>query len=196
MTSKRNKVTQNTANMEKRDSDETTSILNAIEQMKQEFLNPIKKSMERLENHVSENTNRIAACEEEITQLKNNVNDYYDEIGKRMKLQNRIYVFNVVNEREVTNLFKDIVGKATDILWMKAFKQPDIHGRTNFMVETSQDSRQKILSKKTEFFKKHPNCRIGVDEALTKKQREAKKIAFDERMLKKNQSRNTITGYL
>ena len=34
MNSKRNKVTQNTANMEKRDSDETTSILNAIEQMK------------------------------------------------------------------------------------------------------------------------------------------------------------------
>ena len=45
--------------------------------------------------------------------------------------------------------------------------------------------RQKILSKKTEFFKKHPDCKIGVDEALTNKQREAKKIAFEERMLKK-----------
>ena len=121
-------------------------ILAQLDDLKNTYLAPIKQSQDRLEERVRRQELEIDSCKETIGLVKEKIETIYDEIARRFRLINRLYVKNVKDEAEARQVIDTIKGKKIEIYWMKEIpnnsKEQDLK---SFTLELDAAEKREIL---------------------------------------------------
>ena len=139
-----------------------------------EFLTPIKATLDNLTTKVNKNYEDIKKIQDEIKTMKENksVNEnatnvnITSEIRNQIKCANQIFVQNAANEQVVRGVIQEILhGNEPEIHWLTNT------GSNRWIVDMGQKDKQYVMDNKAKYFKYYKKCRVGINEALTYNQR-------------------------